>query len=90
LGLKSNGSIVAWGDNYYGQCNVPSPNRDFSAIAGGSIHSLAIRRYYCPYRIAGDTNGDCKVDLTDFAGFADNWLVDCDKDPNDFGCGVLW
>jgi hypothetical protein len=33
--------------------------------------------------------GDCRVDLTDFAGFADNWLVDCDKNPNDFGCGVL-
>ncbi|MCK4512453.1 hypothetical protein KAW64_11980, partial [bacterium] len=26
LGLKGDGSIVAWGDNGVGQCDVPSPN----------------------------------------------------------------
>lgn len=31
------GTIVGWGWNYYGQCNVPSPNQDFVALgAGGS------------------------------------------------------
>ena len=43
LGLKSDGTIVAWGDNSYGQCNVPSPNADFVAVAAGVIHSLGLK-----------------------------------------------
>ena len=38
-----NGEIVAWGDNNYGQCNVPSPNSGFVAVAGGCYHSLGLR-----------------------------------------------
>ncbi len=30
---QSSGSIVAWGDNWNGQCDVPEPNADFVAIA---------------------------------------------------------
>ena len=44
LGLKADGSIVAWGDNYYGQTNVPAPNADFIAITARKNHSLAIRQ----------------------------------------------
>jgi alpha-tubulin suppressor-like RCC1 family protein len=36
LGLDSDGSIVAWGSNEFGQCNVPVPNIDFTAIAAVS------------------------------------------------------
>jgi hypothetical protein len=43
LGLKTDGSIVAWGDNYYGQCTVPSPNTGFIAIATGLWHSLGLK-----------------------------------------------
>jgi hypothetical protein len=43
LGLKADGSIVAWGRNTYGQCDVPAPNADFIALAAGQGHSLAIR-----------------------------------------------
>jgi hypothetical protein len=35
LGLKADGSIVAWGDNTYGQCNVPIPNAGFRGRCGG-------------------------------------------------------
>ena len=34
------GSIVAWGNNDFGQCNVPTGS--FAAVAGGGWHSLAL------------------------------------------------
>jgi len=43
LGLKSDGSIVAWGYNDRGQCEVPAPNVDLVAIAGGGNHSLGLK-----------------------------------------------
>jgi len=43
LGLKEDGSIVAWGRNDYGQCNVPEPNEGFVAVAGGGYHSLGLK-----------------------------------------------
>jgi alpha-tubulin suppressor-like RCC1 family protein len=39
LGLKTDGSIVAWGN--IGP--VPSPNTDFTAIAAGGYHSLGLK-----------------------------------------------
>ena len=42
LALKSDGSIVAWGDNTYGQIDVPAGN-DFVAIDAGQLHSLALK-----------------------------------------------
>ncbi len=38
------GSIVAWGKNDDGQCNVPSPNTDFIAVAAGRAHSLGLKQ----------------------------------------------
>ena len=35
LGLKGNGSIVAWGDNGSGQCNISFPNSGFVAFNFG-------------------------------------------------------
>ncbi len=35
--------IVAWGYNEDGQCDVPEPNADFVAAAGGGDHSLGLR-----------------------------------------------
>jgi alpha-tubulin suppressor-like RCC1 family protein len=46
LGLKSNGAIVAWGNNY--ACDVPEPNECFVAIAGGYFHGLAIQTAKAP------------------------------------------
>jgi hypothetical protein len=34
---------VAWGNNEYGQCDVPLPNEDFVAIAGGGTHNLGLK-----------------------------------------------
>ena len=43
LGVKSNGSIAAWGYNVDGQCTVPAPNADFTAVAAGYTHSLGLK-----------------------------------------------
>src|SRR5262245_47449804 len=43
LGLKRNGSVVAWGDNYAGECTVPEPNTGIAAISAGVDHVLALR-----------------------------------------------
>jgi alpha-tubulin suppressor-like RCC1 family protein len=43
LGLKADGSIVAWGRNQEGQCNVPAPNTGFVAVAAGYDHSMGLK-----------------------------------------------
>jgi hypothetical protein len=39
----SNGQVVAWGDNGYGQTTVPAGLSNVTAIAGGVYHSLALK-----------------------------------------------
>ena len=63
LGVKADGSIVAWGDNGYGQCNVPAPNSGFVAVAGGYWHSLGLKVFY------GDLNCDGVVNFDDINPF---------------------
>lgn len=43
LALRSNGFIRAWGDNSFQQCNVPSPNSHFIAIAAGGDCGLGLK-----------------------------------------------
>ncbi len=38
------GKIIGWGDNGLGQCNIPSPNTGFTAVAGGGWHSLGLKQ----------------------------------------------
>ena len=42
LALKADGTVVAWGDNGYGQTTVPSGLSNVVAIAAGGYHSLAL------------------------------------------------
>ncbi len=45
LGLKADGSLRAWGNNSWGQSNVPTPNTGFVAVEGGTLHSLALKAF---------------------------------------------
>jgi hypothetical protein len=42
LALRTDGKVVAWGYNAYGQTTVPSALTNVIAIAGGGSHSLAL------------------------------------------------
>ncbi len=43
VALKSNGRVVAWGYNFFGQTNVPSSASNVVAIAAAQDHTLALR-----------------------------------------------
>jgi hypothetical protein len=42
LALKSDGTVVAWGNTNFGQTNVPAGMSNVMAIAAGDAHSLAL------------------------------------------------
>jgi alpha-tubulin suppressor-like RCC1 family protein len=43
VALKSDGTVVAWGQNSDGQTNVPVGLRGVMAIAAGSRHTVALK-----------------------------------------------
>jgi len=55
------GSIVAWGDNYYDQRNVPAPNGGFVAIAGDYGHSLGLKADGSIVAWGSNGYGQCNV-----------------------------
>jgi hypothetical protein len=40
----------------------------------------------CSYKIVGDLNDDCVVNIDDIALLLENWLVDCNVVPTDLAC----
>lgn len=43
LALRSDGTVIAWGDNSLGQTNVPADLTNVAAIAAGYAHALALK-----------------------------------------------
>jgi serine/threonine protein kinase len=43
MALKSDGTVLAWGDDTAGQTNIPADVADISAIAAHGSHALALR-----------------------------------------------
>jgi alpha-tubulin suppressor-like RCC1 family protein len=44
LALRSDGTVVAWGDNQFGQTSVPIGLSNVMAVAAGGTHSLALKK----------------------------------------------
>jgi len=62
LGLKVNGSIVAWGrENTHGECDVPWPNSGFTAVSAGGYHSLGLKVDGSIVAWGGNDYGQCNV-----------------------------
>ncbi|MHC5089687.1 MAG: hypothetical protein ACYSOT_08765 [Planctomycetota bacterium] len=70
-------NTVSNSQNYYG---------------GFYVDDIVVYGPSCGFDIAGDANGDCVVDMRDFASVADlvalaqNWLLNCYLTPEDPGC----
>jgi alpha-tubulin suppressor-like RCC1 family protein len=43
LAIREDGSIFAWGNNDFGQLNVPEPNSGFVAVTCGADFSLGLK-----------------------------------------------
>ncbi len=72
MALTADGSIEAWGQNNYGQCDTPTDN-GFTAIAGTcSYHSLALTSdgsiMAWGYNIYGQCNAPMDSGFTAIAG----------------------
>jgi alpha-tubulin suppressor-like RCC1 family protein len=44
VALKNDGTLVAWGFNDYGQCNVPSGLTGVTQVAAGNYHTVALKK----------------------------------------------
>lgn len=62
------GSLVVWTDERVTPANIYYTWLDDETVAD------------CPNPVPGDANGDCRMDLTDYAFAAQNWLI-CNLDP---------
>jgi len=61
LALKSDGSVVAWGNNSFGQTHVPAGLNSVVAIAAGDRHSLALKSDGTVVEWGDNTNGQVNV-----------------------------
>lgn len=61
LGLKTDGTVVAWGRNDKGQCNVPGQYTDVIAVAGGWAHSLCLRSNGSIVAWGDNSGGQCNI-----------------------------
>ena len=60
VGYLDEGTLAAWGRNYYGQCDVPAGLADVTEVAGGAFHSLALK--------ADGSQGRCAANPTHAIG----------------------
>jgi len=61
MGLTSDGSVICWGNNSFGQCDVPESNTEFVAIAGGGRHALGLKEDGSIVCWGNNSFGQCDV-----------------------------
>lgn len=61
LAIRTDGSVVAWGTNYSGQCNVPADLSDVIAVSAGASHSLALKKDGTIVAWGNNHGGKCDI-----------------------------
>ena len=61
VGLKADGTVVAVGVNYYGQCNV-SGWKDIVAVSAGRDHTVGLKADGTVVAVGDNDYGKCDVD----------------------------
>ena len=62
VALKNDGTLVAWGDNSDGQCNVPSGLTGVTQVAAGGYHTVALKNDGTVVAWGdSNTSGQCNV-----------------------------
>jgi len=61
LGIRADGTVVAWGRKDYGECNVPAGLTDVVAVAAGLDHSLALKSDGTVVAWGDNRYGECNV-----------------------------
>lgn len=70
LGLKADGTVVASGNNRFGECNVSSWT-DIIAVSAGYLHSLGLKVDGTVVAIGDNKHGECNVsDWTDIVAIS--------------------
>ena len=79
VALKNDGTVVAWGNNSYGQCTVPADLSGVTQIAAGVYHTVVLvtftdcnangqrDSYEIGKNLAADTNANSRIDSCDMA-----------------------
>ncbi|MDD3066107.1 MAG: hypothetical protein PHI20_06835, partial [Endomicrobiaceae bacterium] len=60
VGLKKDGTVVAVGDNQYGQCDV-SDWKDIIAISAGDLHTVGLKKDGTVTAAGNNEHGQCDV-----------------------------
>jgi alpha-tubulin suppressor-like RCC1 family protein len=61
VALKNNGTVVAWGWNIYGQCNVPTGLSGVAAIDAGGYHTVALKNDGTVVAWGDNRFGQCNI-----------------------------
>jgi len=61
VGLKSDGTVIAVGDNRWGQCDVESWS-DIQQVAAGSLHTLGLKSDGTVVAVGNNYSGQCDVE----------------------------
>jgi hypothetical protein len=73
VGLKSDGSIVAWGSIGMGGCDDPAPNAGYVAVAANNWFPYALKSDVGIVDCEGDVDGNGSVEVTDFLLLLSAW-----------------
>ncbi len=61
VALKTDGTVVVWGDDTYGQCAVPRSLKDVAFIRCGDYHTIAVTKNNVVYAWGDNRRGQCDV-----------------------------